>query len=273
MNLSRTWHRIVGVAACVLVLSPAVGDSEAQPGYTPEVGQPGKDVVWVPTPPELVERMLDLAGVTPQDFVMDLGSGDGRNVIAAARRGARALGVEYNQDMVDLSTRLAHEAGVADRARFVQGDMYQADISKADVLALFLLPSNLLQLRDKFLALQPGARIVSNTFEIQHWSPDERAEVTDCHQWCTALLYIVPAKVAGTWRLPDGTLTLTQDFQMLTGTLTNGTGEQHAVTGRLRGAEITLQSPQGDLKGRVDGDRIELSTVGGLRRDATRASD
>src|SRR6186997_2641214 len=143
----------------------------AQPG--PYVGQPGKDVIWVPTPQVLVEKMLDMARVTPQDYVMDLGSGDGRNVIAAAKRGARALGVEYNQDMVDLSKRRASEASVTDKAQFVQGDMYEADISKASVMALFLLPQNLNKLRPKFLALKPGSRIVSNTFTIENWEPVE----------------------------------------------------------------------------------------------------
>src|SRR5678816_907946 len=129
----------------------------AQPG--PYVGQPGKDVIWVPTPHVLVEKMLDMARVTPQDFVMDLGSGDGRNVIAAAKRGARAVGVEFNPKMVELSKRSATAAGVGDKATFVEGDMYQADISKASVMALFLLPSNMLQLRQKFLDLRPGSRI------------------------------------------------------------------------------------------------------------------
>src|SRR6188474_499670 len=130
--------------------------SLAQPG--PFVGQPGKDVIWVPTPYVLVEKMLDLAKVTPQDFVMDLGSGDGRNIIAAAKRGARALGVEYNPDMVEFSKRTAAAAGVAERAMFVQGDMYEADISQATVLALFLLTENLNRLAPKFLSLRPGTR-------------------------------------------------------------------------------------------------------------------
>src|SRR5918996_5470562 len=136
------------------------------PTLEPFVGQPGKDVIWVPTPPVLVEKMLDMAHVTPQDFVIDLGSGDGRNVIAAARRGARAVGVEYNPDLVALSRRAAADAGVADKAIFVEGDMYEADISKASVLVLFLIPYNLIKLAPKFLELKPGTRIVSNTYEI-----------------------------------------------------------------------------------------------------------
>ena len=170
------------------------------PAYEPSVGQEGKDVVWVPTPQVVVDKMLDLAKVTKDDFVMDLGSGDGRTVITAAKRGARALGVEYNPDMVELSRRKAAEVGVAGRAKFERGDMFQADISRATVMALFLLPSNLLQLRPKFLALSPGSRIVSNTFLIADWAPDESTAIGEaCEMWCEAHLWIVPARIAGNW--------------------------------------------------------------------------
>jgi ubiquinone/menaquinone biosynthesis C-methylase UbiE len=161
----------------------------------PQSGQPGKDVVWVPTPPELVEKMLDMAKVTPDDFVMDLGSGDGRNVIAAAKRGARAVGVEFNPDMVALSERLAKEAGVSDKAKFVQGDMFEADFSEATVLALFLLPDNLRRLEPKIRALKPGTRVVLNTFGIPGWEPDVTEKIEgNCLSWCTALLYTIPPK-------------------------------------------------------------------------------
>ncbi len=262
---------VVMAAAVLLTSSTAIAQAtDGQQTFVPEVGQAGKDVVWVPTPPELVEKMLDLAKVTPQDFVMDLGSGDGRNIIAAAKRGARAVGVEYNPEMVTLSNRLAREAGVADKAQFVQGDMYVADISKANVLALFLLPTNMTQLRSKFLDLQPGSRIVSNTFTINDWPADEQVTIDDCSAWCTALLYIVPAKVAGTWNTPDGTLTLKQDAQMLTGTLTRPGGESVAVTGRLRGTEVVLQAQQQELKGRVTGNTIDGTRPNGSAWRATR---
>ena len=156
-------HRIL-IAVVTLLLSSAPLAAQRSEPFTPQVGQPGKDVVWVPTPEPLVEKMLDMAKVGPNDFVIDLGSGDGRNVIAAAKRGASGVGVEYNQDMVDLSKKRATEAGVSDKAQFVQGDMYVADISKASVMALFLLPENMKKLLPKFLALKPGSRIVSNTF-------------------------------------------------------------------------------------------------------------
>ena len=162
----------------------------AQPG--PYVGQPGKDVIWVPTPHVLVEKMLDMARVTPQDYVMDLGSGDGRNVIAAAKRGARALGVEYDRTLYEVALKNAREAGVAERARFVEGDMFEADISAATVLALFLLPDNLQKLRPKFERMKPGTRIVTNGFPIDGWSAKETGTADgDCGSWCTAYLYIV----------------------------------------------------------------------------------
>ena len=227
----------------------------AQP-FTPEEGQPGKDVVWVPTPPELVERMLDLVKVTPQDFVMDLGSGDGRNLIAAARRGARARGVEFNPDMVALSRRAAAEAGVGARVEIVQGDMYAADISQATVLALFLLPSNLLEFRIKFFNLAPGTRIVSNTFGIEGWEPDVKDTPPGCRTWCTALLWIVPAKIEGTWRMPEGDLSLSQTFQKVSGVL-----DGRPITGgRLRGEEITF----------TIGDTMSGTTSGGATWSARR---
>jgi precorrin-6B methylase 2 len=247
----------------VLALALSIVEASAQQATTfePTPGQAGKDVVWVPTPAALVEKMLDMAHVTPQDIVMDLGSGDGRNVIAAAKRGARAIGVEYNPDMVALSRRLAKEAGVSDKATFIEGDMFEADISKATVLALFLLPSNLDKLAPKFLALKPGTRIVNNTFSVTGWNADatEKIEGT-CTSWCTSMLNIVPAKVAGAWRVGSNDLTLTQEFQMVSGTL----GATAISEGRLNGEQLTFKVGQSQYTGRVSGDRIEgtLTTSG-----------
>jgi SAM-dependent methyltransferase len=181
---------VVVLSALLLstLLFPAA--AAAQPG--PYVGQPGKDVVWVPTPEVLVEKMLDMAKVTKDDFVMDLGSGDGRNIIAAAKRGARALGIEYDHDLFELAKLNAQKAGVAERAQFIRGDMFEADISKASVLALFLLPDNLQKLRPKFERMKPGTRIVVNGFPIDGWTAKETGTATgDCGSWCTAYLYIV----------------------------------------------------------------------------------
>jgi SAM-dependent methyltransferase len=249
-------YRWVLVVA-VLAYAGAAGAQTEE--FVPVEGQPGKDVVWVPTPPETVEQMMEMAQVTANDFVIDLGSGDGRNVIAAAKRGARGLGIEYNPDMVALSQRNAAAEGVADRARFVQGDMYAADFSEATVLALFLLPTNLLELRDAIFALQPGARVVLNTFAIQDWTPDEQVTIEDCSTWCTVMLNIVPAKIGGTWRLPQGgELTLTQEFQMVSGTMRTNDGRTMAVTGRLRGTELTLTADGQEFTGQVNGTRIEM---------------
>src|SRR5262245_41815045 len=222
--------------------------------FEPTVGQAGKDVVWVPTPPELVEKMLDMAAVTGNDVVMDLGSGDGRNIIAAARRGARAIGVEFNPDMVKLSQRLARDAGVGDKATFIEGDMFEADISAATVLALFLLPDNLDKLKDMFLRLRPGTRIVMNTLGVHKWEPDvtEKIEGT-CHSWCTSMLYIGPARAAGTWTTPQGELLLNQEFQMVTGTLTTNGKSVPLASGKLRGDQITFTAGGVEYAGRVSG--------------------
>jgi precorrin-6B methylase 2 len=246
--------------------SPAVYAQAQQPTpFEPVVGQPGKDVVWVPTPESLVEKMLDMAAVTPQDVVMDLGSGDGRNVIAAARRGARAVGFEFNPEMVALSNRKAKEAGVSDRAMFVEGDMFVADISNATVMALFLLPNNLEKLRDKFWNLKPGTRMVLNTFAIPEWEPDVTEKIEgDCMSWCTSLLYYVPAKVAGTWKTPQGELMLNQTYQNVTGTLTTK-GQAIAVAGRLKGDAITFTAGGTEFRGRVVGDRIEGANWSAVR--------
>ena len=232
--------------------------TQTQTPFEPQVGQAGKDVVWVPTDQQLVEKMLDIAKITAQDFVMDLGSGDGRNIIGAAKRGARAIGVEYNPQMVELSRENAKKAGVADRATFIEGDMYEADISKATALVLFLLPVNLEKLIPKFLDLKPGTRIVDNTFAIPGWEPDytEKLE-SDCQTWCSALLWIVPAKVHGNWRLTDGEITFDQKFQMVTGSVKTASGAAEIESGRLRGEEITFTAGGNRYTGRVTGDTIQ----------------
>jgi hypothetical protein len=229
--------------------------------FVPRSGQPGKDVVWVPSPPEMVNKMLEIAKVTPADYVIDLGSGDGRNIIAAAKLGARGHGVEYNPDMVALSRKLATEAGVADKAQFVEGDMYEADISKASVMALFLLPVNMNKLAPKFLDLAPGSRIVGNTFGIDGWEPDVRVSLpqdTECESWCEVLLWIVPAKVHGTWTWPGGRLQLTQEYQTVQGTATiSGEAPLTVTRGRMNGEELTFIAGGQTYQGKVKGNRIE----------------
>jgi len=247
------------LAALVFILAPAsVVQGQVQ---DPEIGQPGKDVVWVPTPEDLVETMLDLAKVTPADVVIDLGSGDGRNVVAAAMRGARAIGIEYDQNLVEVSRRWARTMKVETKATFVQTDMFAADFSEATVLALFLLPSNLAQLQRKFLDLKPGTRIVANTFAIGGWTPDEVAKTDDCSNWCTALLWIVPAKVTGTWTSARGELTLTQEYQMVSGTLKTDRGTIAIRNGRLRGDQISFTADRDQFIGRVNGNAIDGTIV------------
>jgi len=198
-------RRVVAALALTLSFPVAVGaQSTVAPSYEPMVGQEGKDVVWVPTPQTLVDEMLNIAEVKAGEHLIDLGAGDGRTVIAAALRGLTAVGIEYNPDMAELARRNARAAGVAARATFLTGDLFEADLSSADVITLFLLPSINEQLKPRLLALRPGVRVVSNTFTMGDWEPDRRSDVTkDCQSYCTALLWVVPARVAGKWRLGD----------------------------------------------------------------------
>jgi len=250
------------LATLIVTMVAADAFAQASPAaqqkpFEPEVGQGGKDVVWVPTPQALVEKMLDMAQVGPDDLVMDLGSGDGRNIIAAAKRGARAIGVEYNPKMVALSNHLAEQAGVAGKATFIEGDMFTADISAATVMALFLLPNNLERLRDTFMKLRPGTRMVLNTFGIPDWDADARETIAgDCVSWCTSLLYYVPAPIAGTWASTIGTLQLSQSYQMVMGARADQGGTT-SVTGKLRGTSLTLDIGGQTLTGTVNGDRID----------------
>ena len=254
------------LAICLFVIAggASVRTLPAQEGYQPQVGQEGKDVVWVPTPQELVDKMLDMAKVTPKDYVIDLGSGDGRTVITAAKRGIRALGIEYNPDMVELSKRNAAKEGVSDKATFMKADLFETDFSQATAITMFLLPEINLKLRPKILDLKPGTRIVSNTFTMEDWAPDETATVGDgCYNWCTALLWIVPAKVEGAWRLPQGELTLKQTFQMVSGTLKSGGKTMQVSNGRLRGDQINFTAAGAQYTGRVNGSFMEGSVKSG----------
>ena len=265
MNVSH-FVRQLSLALCLTVIAAGGLAQAAQEEYQPQVGQEGKDVVWVPTPQPLVEKMLDMAKVTPKDYVIDLGSGDGRTVIAAAKRGARALGIEYNPDLVGLSKRNAAKEGVGDRAHFVQADLFESDFSQATVITMFLLPEINLKLRPRILELKPGTRIVSNSFTMGEWTADETATVSDgCSAYCTALLWIVPAKVEGTWQLPGGELTLKQNFQMISGTFKFGNSTSPITNGRLRGDQISFSAGGAQYTGRVSGNAMEgtVKTVGG----------
>jgi len=253
MRLRSSLAALVLAACTVSALA-----QQAPPPYQPELGQKGKDVQWVPTPSALVAKMLDMAAVTPRDYLVDLGSGDGVLVIAAARRGVRAMGIEYDGRLVDLSKKNAAAAGVASLTRFVRGDIFKTDFSKATVVTTFLLPSLNLQLRPTLLAMKPGTRIVSNTFPMGDWEPDDTATIEGpCERWCKALFWIVPARVGGTWRTPKGELTLTQKFQTVAGTL----GREPIAEGRLRGDALTFTADGVAYTGRVEDFRITVTSV------------
>ena len=254
--LQRSWQRTV-FALSLSLLAAAVCAQPAKKDFEPQVGQEGKDVISVPTPQGLVDKMLDMAKVTSSDYVIDLGSGDGRTVITAAKRGARAQGIEYNPDMVELSTKNAEKAGVSDKAKFSKADIFESDFSQATVITMYLLPTLNVKLRPKILDLKPGTRIVSHAFTMEDWTADQ----TDTFDGRTAYLWIVPAKVEGTWQLGQGELSLKQMYQMVTGSLKNGAGTI-PVNGKLRGDQLTLTAGNAEYTGRVDGNKIEGTVKG-----------
>jgi hypothetical protein len=248
------------VAMCGVIL-PA---QSTQKPFEPTVGQAGKDVVWVPTDQRLVDKMLDMAKVTPKDVLFDLGSGDGRTVITAAKRGLRAQGIEYNPDMVDLAKRNATAAGVTDKATFLHGDIFDEKMvalySKADVLTLFLLPQLNLKLRPTILNMKPGTRVVSNSFDMSDWPADQTETLQNCSaSFCTAMLWIVPAKVAGNWQLGGQPLTLDQTFQTFSGRL----GNNPISEGKLNGADISFTAGGQRYTGKVDGNSMSGTIAGG----------
>ena len=233
--------------------------------YTPSVGQEGKDVIWVPTPEALVQKMLDMAKLSPSDVHYDLGSGDGRTVIAAAKRGNRAIGIEYNPDMVELSKRNAQKEGaaIASRTEFIRGDIFETDFSKATVLTLYLLPSLNLKLRPTILNMKPGTRVVSHAFTMGDWTADQTEQV----EGRTAYLWIVPAKVDGNWRMEGGgDLALKQTFQKIEGSV----GGSTISNATLRGDAISFSAGGREYSGRVNGNRIDGTIKGAGAWSASR---
>lgn len=244
----------VSLAALALTVVSTVAFAQQPPApVEPVLGQKGKDVQWVPSPAPLIEKMLDMAKVTPRDYLVDLGSGDGVTVIAAAQRGVRAMGIEYDGNLVEVSKRNARAAGVEPLTRFVRGDIFKTDFSKATVVTTFLLPSLNLQLRPTILRMKPGTRVVSNTFPMGDWEPDDRVRIDGpCERWCEALFWVVPARVGGTWRTPKGDLVLTQRFQFVTGTL----GKDEIQNGRLRGVDLSFTAGGATYTARVSDYRM-----------------
>jgi SAM-dependent methyltransferase len=249
------------------LIAAGVCAQPAKTDFEPQVGQEGKDVIWVPTPQGLIDKMLGMAKVTPSDYVIDLGSGDGRTVIAAAKRGARALGIEYNPDMVELSKRNAEKEGVAGKASFAKADLFESDFSQATVITMYLLPTINVKLRPKILDLKPGTRIVSHAFTMDDWTADQ----TDSFDGRTAYLWIVPAKVEGTWQFAQGELSFTQTFQMINGTLRAGGNSVAVRNGKLRGDQLTFSAGNSEYTGRVNGTTIE-GTVKGTNAGAWSAT-
>jgi SAM-dependent methyltransferase len=250
-----SWAVFVAITALLLCsVGPELANAQQ---YEPQVGQQGKDVIWVPTADALVDAMLDAAKVTPRDYVIDLGSGDGRIVIAAAKRGARALGFEYNPDMVELSRKNAEKAGVSDKASFVNADLFQSDFSQATVITLYLLPQLNMKLRPTILDLKPGTRVVSHSFDMGDWQADKTIE----EGAGTAYLWIVPAKVKGEWiwkaNSGDAELTLTQNYQYIEGTLKANGREMQIQNGKLEGDHISFTAGGQEYAGRVNGQSIE----------------
>jgi hypothetical protein len=259
--------RFIAVASLLFggLSAVSVNAQDANRSYTPLVGQEGKDVVWVPTAQALVDRMLDMAKVTSKDYLVDLGSGDGRTVITAAKRGIKSLGIEYNPDLVLLSRKNAEAEKVGELGKFTEGDIFLSDFSTATVVTMFLLPDLNIRLRPTLLRMAPGTRLVSNSFHMGDWSPDQTVEAGDgsCTNYCKAFLWIVPAKVEGEWKLPQGRLNLKQQYQMISGELTlNGT--TLAITeGRMDGDQISITFAGGSLGGRVTSSGMEFTRVSG----------
>jgi hypothetical protein len=287
--------RCFAIALCLLLATTVECAARmTDEKYTPQSGQEGKDVQWLPTTQKLVDTMLDMANVTSSDYVIDLGSGDGRTVISAAKRGATALGIEYNAGLVEFARRTAVKEGLAERAAFEQADIFESDFSKATVITLFLPTALNVRLRPKILDMKPGTRIVSNTFDMGDWKADQTMVLAEQAIWNTAHLWIVPAKAHGSWKLSllsslcpferselqaktaeisvprhartaeadDGQISFTQKFQNITGTLTMGE-KKTKLSGKLAGDKISFTAGGTKYTGTVSGNTISGTRAGG----------
>jgi hypothetical protein len=241
----------------------------AQPKYEPQVGQAGKDVIWVPTPDDVVDRMLTMAQTGPNDIHFDLGAGDGKIAIAAAKRfGARATGIEYNPDMAKHANANAQAAGVAGvgpgKATIRQGDIFATDFSSATVITLYLLPALNMKLRPTLLQMRPGTRVVSHSFTMEDWEADEVSSMDGRR----AYFWVVPANVMGAWQLEAGSqkseISIDQTFQKISGSVKLGTTLGGLREARLSGSSIAFAyvdaaGMRRDFSGRVSGGRMEGS--------------
>ncbi len=276
ITYSRRWWAACIVFALALWLSTTSYAQGLQYGnctYKPQVGQQGKDVIWVPTPDSVIDRMLRMAQVTANDTVIDLGSGDGAIVLYAAKQfKVRGQGIEYNPDMVELSRCRAREEKMTDMVRFDQGDIFKSDFTQASVITMYLLPSLNLKLRPiLYKTLKPGTRIVSHQFSMGDWTPDETSTV----EGRTSYFWVIPANAGGSWKLSwrgergesTADLNIEQTFQKIEGRARMGNIEASLREPRLRGEQISFDwmDERGVLRtftGRVRGDRIEGTAVG-----------
>ncbi len=259
--ITRTFAACLGV---LIAAAPAI----AQQKYEPQVGQSGKDVIWVPTPDEVVDRMLTMVQLGPNDIHFDLGAGDGKIAIAAAKRGARATGIEYNPEMAKYANAQAEKAGVhgvgPGKATIRQGDIFVTDFSQATVITLYLLPALNMKLRPQILSMRPGTRVVSHSFTMEDWEADETSSIDGRR----AYFWVVPANVMGSWSMEAGgqktDLSFEQTFQKINGTITLGAVHAGLREARLRGFNIAFsyvdqQGVRRDFTGRVNGPRMEGS--------------
>jgi len=242
MRLAQSLIAVATISLLALGTAEAQSRAECERDYKPQVGQAGKDVIWVPTPDELVNKMLTMARVTPKDFVVDLGAGDGKIAIAAGKKfGATALGIEYNPEMAKLAQCFVQAEGVADKVKIIQGDIFKEDFSKATVVTMYLLPELNLRLRPTILSMKPGTRVTSHQFTMGDWEADETAEI----EYRSAYLWIVPAKVEGNWTFREDSggktafsVAVAQKYQRISGDASMGGNKNPLVGASLRGEEI-----------------------------------
>jgi SAM-dependent methyltransferase len=271
--MGAAWSLLLLCSAAVSAQTRA----ECEQSYKPQTGQPGKDVIWVPTNDALVERMLRMAKTTSSDLVYDLGAGDGKIAIAAAKKfGARSVGVEYEPDMAKYAQCLVKAEGVSNRATVVQGDIFEIDFTAATVVTLYLLPDLNLRLRPTLLKMKPGTRVVSHSFLMGDWEPDERSTTDDGH----AYLWIVPASVAGTWTFTPQqggkrfVAQLEQAFQRLSGTVDVDGKAKVISDAQVNGAEFQFnfvdERGTSQFKGTANGARIEAVVTDSNNNKQTR---
>ena len=250
---------LLGLSLAFSASAQTMGDDQ----YKPTVGQSGKDVVWVPTPDQLIDKMLRTAQVTDKDLVYDLGAGDGKIAIAAAlNHGARAVGIEFNPEMAALAQRNVERAGLKDKVRIIRGDIFVEDFSSATVVTLYLLPQLNLRLKPILQKMKPGTRVVSNSFNMDDWTPDENIDSDRGRGY----FWIIPARIEGQWSVQlggqTGQLRLEQKDQMFNGSLSVQGASYKVEKGRLRGTEFSFEYQRGDgsvakVTGNVDAGRLQ----------------